>query len=283
MLRSIWGFGKLAMARPAEEIEAHNLTFETYGLRVRVVADSAETLARIPALLPPGWRACSAATVDTTFTLKRRDADTVVLLKDGEVVLDDWRLDVALVVFQRELRLFVALEAPGLVFVHAGVVAHRGHAIVIPGKTYAGKSSLVAALVRAGAVYYSDEYAPLDEHGLVHPFAKPLSLRKGGGQIDHEVASLGGVAGAVPVPVGMVVAATYRPGAEWLPAQLSAGEAVLALLGDTLAAQTRPADSLRALTAATNGALVLQGERGEAADIAPVLLAALEDALTERA
>jgi hypothetical protein len=266
----------------ADDIGAHELTFETFGLRVRVVADSAETLDRIPVLLPPGWRACSPGTVDTTFTLIARPAAKFALMRDGSAVLDDWGLDVALVVLARELRMFVALKARGLVFVHAGAVAHRGHAIVIPGKTYSGKTSLVAALVSAGAEYYSDEYAPLDEHGLVHPFAKPLSLRVRGGQTDHSVDSLGGVAGHAPAPVGLVVHATYRPGAEWQPVQLSSGEAVLALLGDTVPAQTRPAECLRALTAATDGAVVLQGDRGEAGDVAAVLLAALEDAVTER-
>ena len=39
----------------------------------------------------------------------------------------------------------------------------RGRAIVIPGRTFSGKSTLVAELVRAGATYYSDEYAVEDE------------------------------------------------------------------------------------------------------------------------
>jgi hypothetical protein len=283
MLRSIPGIGKLLQGPGlAEDTAAHNLTFETYGLRVRVVADSPETLARIPPLLPPGWRRSDATAVDTTYMFTPGPGDTCLLTQDGKTILDDWRLDVALAVFERELRLFVALEAPALIFVHAGVVAYRGHAILMPGKTYAGKTSLVAALVRAGATYYSDEFAPLDEHGRVHPFAKPLSLRKGGGQIDHDVESLGGVAGTEPAPVGMVVATTYRPGSHWQPIQLSAGEAVLALLDDTIPAQTRPAECIRALTAAAERALVVQGERDEAGDLAPVLLAALENGLTTR-
>ena len=265
-----------------ENAPAPDFTFETYGLRVRVVADSPKTLARIPALLPPGWRRASASRVDTVFSLFPGPGDTFELKQDGRTILDGWRLDVALVVFQRELRLFVALEAPGLVFVHAGVVAHRGHAIVIPGKTWSGKTSLVRALVRAGAEYYSDEYAPLDEHGLVHPFPKPLSLRRGGGQVDHAVESLGGVAGTDPVPVGLVAATTYERDAEWAPARLTPGEGVLALLGDTLPAQTRPAEWMPTLRIATQGAVILQGTRGEADDLAPVLLATLEDALSER-
>jgi hypothetical protein len=282
MVRSKPGIGKLLQSPSPEDNGAHDLTFETYGLRVRVVTEGPQTLALIPRLLPPGWQPSRADSVDTTFTLTPGPGETFVLQHDDRLVLDDWPLDVALVLFERELRLYVALNAPGLVFVHAGVVAHRGHAIVIPGKTWAGKTSLVAALVRAGAEYYSDEYAPLDEHGLVHPFAKPLSLRRGGGQIDHDIESLGGVAGTEAIPVGMVVAATYRRGAEWSPEQLSAGQGVLVLLGDTVPARTRPADWMRALKEAADGALILQGERGEADDLAPTLLSALEDALSER-
>jgi hypothetical protein len=284
MVRSIPRIRKL-LQWPAlvENTATHELTFETFGLRVRVVADSAETLARIPPLLPPGSQPSPSASVDTTFRLAAGPRDTVVLTREGQIVLEDWPLDVVLVVFERELRMFVALEAPGLVFVHAGVVAHRDRAIVIPGRTWAGKTSLVAALVRAGATYYSDEYAVLDEDGLVHPFAKPLSLRTGGGQIDHAVETLGGTAGKEPVAIRMVVVATYRPEAEWEPTRLSSGEGVLALLDDTIPAQTRPADCLRALTAAADGAVILRGERGEAADLAPLLLAALDDPLGESA
>jgi hypothetical protein len=43
--------------------------------------------------------------------------------------------------------------------------------MVLPGKSFAGKTTLVAALVRAGAEYWSDEYAVLDANGDVHPYA----------------------------------------------------------------------------------------------------------------
>jgi len=58
------------------------------------------------------------------------------------------------------------------------VVAWRGRAILLPGRSYVGKSTLVMELVRAGAVYYSDEYAVLDARGRVHPFAQPVALRE---------------------------------------------------------------------------------------------------------
>jgi hypothetical protein len=65
----------------------------------------------------------------------------------------------------------IALHAPEHVFVQAGVVGVGERAMVLPGKSFAGKTTLVAALVRAGAEYWSDEYAVLDANGDVHPYA----------------------------------------------------------------------------------------------------------------
>jgi hypothetical protein len=53
------------------------------------------------------------------------------------------------------------------------------------------------------------------------------------------------------------------------------------MLGNTLPAQTRPAESLRAITAAADGAVALQGDRGESRDAARLLLKALENALSD--
>ena len=82
---------------------------------------------------------------------------------------------------ERDLQLYVAEQALRRVFVHAGVVGWRGRAIVIPGRTMSGKTTPVRALARAGATYYSDEYAVLDERGRVHPYLKPMSIQENGG------------------------------------------------------------------------------------------------------
>ena len=49
---------------------------------------------------------------------------------------------------------------------------------MIPGSSFSGKTTLVRALVDAGAVYYSDEFAALDETGRVFRYAKWLSVRR---------------------------------------------------------------------------------------------------------
>ncbi|WP_157871812.1 hypothetical protein [Gloeothece verrucosa] len=103
-------------------------------------------------------------------------------------------------------------------FVHAGVVGWRGRAIVIPGRSFSGKTTLAAALVKAGAIYYSDEYAVIDRDGLVHPYPRPLCIREGvGEQIKRRkcsVEELGGQAGTDPIPVGLVVHTKYQLNAQ---------------------------------------------------------------------
>jgi hypothetical protein len=183
-------------------------------------------------------------------------------------------LEAALEAFESDLRLYVAERARHRVFVHAGVVAWRGRAIVIPGRSFSGKSSLVAALVRAGATYYSDEYAVFDARGRVHPFPAALSLRGGDGErpTRHAAETLGDGPGTRPLPVGLVAVSQYREGGRWRPRRLTAGQGVLALLANTVPARERPAAALATLQRALVAAPVLKGIRGEASEVADVLL-----------
>ena len=155
---------------------------------------------------------------------------------------------------ETEIRQSVAASAARRTFVHAGVVGWRGRAILVPGRSRSGKTTLVAELVKAGAVYLSDEFAVLDGRGRVHPFAKPLSIRGPGGCDVHARArraeELGGTVGTRPLPVGLVVLAEHRPGASWRPERLTRGQAVLEMLAHTVPARLRPEASLAARSSA---------------------------------
>jgi hypothetical protein len=153
------------------------------------------------------------------------------------------------------------------------VVGWRGRAMVIPGRSFSGKSCLVAALVRAGASYFSDEYAVIDEQGLAHPYPKPLSIRGVDGEPTRKtpVEALGGRAAVDPLPVGLVVLTVYRTEARWSPVRLTSGQAVLALLENTVLARYRPGVALNTLQRVASGALALRGERGEAEEVVAVL------------
>jgi hypothetical protein len=72
--------------------------------------------------------------------------------------------------------------------------------------------------------------------------------------------------------VGLVVLAEHRPGAVWRPERLTAGQAVLEMLRHTVPARLRPEASLASLERVAARATVLKGERGEARELAEVLL-----------
>ncbi|MEJ7582719.1 MAG: hypothetical protein WKF43_01285 [Acidimicrobiales bacterium] len=164
-----------------------------------------------------------------------------------------------------DLRRTLAERSPTLVFVHAGAVAVDGRAVVLPGRSEAGKSSLVAALVGAGAEYLSDEYAPLDGAGLVHPYPQDIRLRIDGSTAVVAPRELGGSVAIGPVPVGAIVVTSFhRPSTRWRPRRGTQGEGAIALVEHSPTAATRPGEALSATTAAARGATVLVGRRGDA-------------------
>ncbi len=259
--------------------------FQTHGLRLGVRSNDDSLLERLAPHLPPGWQPASSPFVDQIFSLwvgagrTGRPGSRVYTGRARRVCAPD--LTRALGALESEIRLGVAASARDRIFVHAGVVGWRGAAIVLPGRSRSGKTTLVAELLRAGASYLSDEFAPLDRRGRVHPFAKPLSIRGEGGCDVHlrrlPAGELGSRDGRRPLRVGLVAFAEFRPGARWAAAPLSRGQAVVELLAHTVPARLRPEASLEALERAVATALVLKGERGEAAETARLLLSALED------
>ena len=169
--------------------------------------------------------------------------------------------------------------SPTHTFIHAGVVGWKGRAILVPGKTLSGKTSLVVELVKAGATYYSDEFAVLDSRGRVHPFLLHPSVRMNGPaerQTALPIEEIGGWAGSKPLPVELVVLSEYVQGAKWRPRRLPAGPGALSLLSHTMSARHSPERALAVLERITTQAPVLKGRRGEAQAMAHALLATVE-------
>ena len=242
---------------------------------IGIRASHTTAIPALKAVVPPGARFSDTHVVDSLYSVViDEDRERMhSLYEDAECAARNADLAELLVEFRSRLHFKVAAGARTRLFVHAGVVGWQGGAIVIPGRTHSGKSTLVEALVRAGATYYSDEYAVLDDEGLVHPFARPLGIRDTSGRTRHvEPVSLGAVVGDTPLPIRLVVATQYVPGGEWTPRRMSAGESVLALLANTVAVRSRPADTLKTLAVAVSNAEALSGERGDALPLAEQIL-----------
>jgi len=259
---------------------SRSIAFEAFGVAAEVRCGDRELEAHVREILPPGWRPIDPAGVVSRFVLERADADSYDVTINGHVAIEHASLDVALGLIDADIRMLIATGAPDRIFVHAGVVALRGRALVIPGESFSGKTTLVRALVEIGATYYSDEYAVLDEDGMVHPYPRRLSIRSADGSTTAElpVHELGGVAGEVRAVVDTVALTRYRPGAEWRPTTISPGEGAVAMLANTVPAQQRPGQSLRTLARALRDSRVLAGDRGEASEAAHALFARLASA-----
>jgi hypothetical protein len=254
------------------------LGFELYGARARVSTSTSELMDRVIAFLPPVWTRCAPDDRDLHFTLCESDHDRFTAALDGEELVSG-SLDVVLDVLDSSLRGRIAYLAPEKIFVHAGAVGWGKAAILIPGLSMSGKTSLVAALVRGGASYLSDEYAVLDDDGLIHPYARPLSIR-GDDEIarDCHVAEIGGTIAQAPLPVATIVVTRYDPAASWQPRRLSPAEAMLELLRHTIPTQDRPAQTLAALHRVVGDSIALEGARGDADETAMQLLRQLQGA-----
>ena len=256
---------------------AEGLSVRAYGVQLGLRASEPGALEPLLERMPPEWKPAASPLVDRMYSYVAggqapgsRVRRFHLLYIDHARVARDHSIDLCLDAFEVDARFSVAALSPQRVFIHAGVVGSSGGAIVIPGASFSGKTSLVAELVRRGATYYSDEYAALDRHGRVHPFAKPLSIRGDG---ERSAAELGGVAWRRPLPVRAIVEAPYREGARWRPRERPAGEGALALLSQALPTRSDPARTMSAVRAAASGALVLSGARGEAGEMAERLLA----------
>jgi hypothetical protein len=250
-------------------------------MRIGVRVSEAGALPEAIRRLPPGFARSPVPRLDRLYSVVVGGTSARAGVRRMHLVYADDRLllrggaaEAAMDALESDVRLYVAEHARRRVFVHAGVVGWAGRAILVPGRSHSGKSRLVQALVRAGATYYSDEYAVLDAAGRVHPFAAALSIRAEGGRPAHRVAAaeLGGHAGLPPLPVGLIVVSPYAAGRRVRLRRASAGEGALALLAHAVPARRRPAQVLASLARVVGQAAALVGVRGEADEAAHRLL-----------
>jgi hypothetical protein len=256
------------------------IAFAAFGCTFGVEATDFTLIDRLPDYLPYGWRPVHQANLDREYGVtheQERDQSLVYSIHSDDAIVFKGAIDEAMDALERDIRLYLVDHAPDLVFVHAGVVGWRGHAIVVPAKSGAGKSSLTIELVRAGAEYYSDEFAVLDSNGMVHPFATHFQVRSRPDLRQHRrsLREVGGVAGTAPIPIGLIAAVSHRPNSVDGIESLTPGQGILELLKH-VPIGPNPDKTLAFLEKAVEGARIVIGERGEAKPFARYLLNLLD-------
>jgi hypothetical protein len=266
------------------ESQVNRLTFESYGVRVSLESKDPELLEKATRLAEkallgklvlienpthdPGYR----------FGFDRKE-DTLYLLQNGEQTNYTTSEFVFFKYFNSVLRITVAENAVQRVFVHAGVVGWNGKAIIFPGRSFRGKTTLVAELIKHGAEYYSDEYAVIGADGNVEPFPRDLSLR--GVVYEHDEVDvppvlLGAKIGTIPLGVGAVIITEFHEGASWQPDTLSVGQGILETVPHTIPIRADTKMSLKILNIAFANAIMAKSYRGDVKRDAVAILAFLD-------
>jgi hypothetical protein len=214
----------------------------SYGFRIRT--DLADVGTRLDELLQ-GFRVPVPIGEPTYRIMARPDGVHEVLL-DGECVQRSEAPDVLIDYILWDVSARAVQEEHGFLALHAGAVAYRGSGVLLPAPADSGKTTLSAALTRAGFEYLSDEAALIDPaDGRVHSFPRPLWMerptvekfpdllerRPGAARSQYPVLaeelrpdSVGG-----PCPVRFVVAPAYSPEATTELEPMSRAEAVVLL------------------------------------------------------
>jgi hypothetical protein len=254
--------------------------FSFHGLKCRLSFDDLNLFEKLLQLLPPYHEISKFEKPGQIFKLITRAAGKINgLYLNDEQILQFRELDET--VFEAieskiQLSMAVALP-PKRYFLHAGAVALNSIGIIIPGSSFSGKTTLTKEFLKAGAEYYSDDCAVIDNFGNLYPYSKTLSVRNNFQESEIVKAeSVGAVTGRESVPVRLIVLTEYKKKYTWETRKMSEGEIVLELSKNLFypASMTLyPSETFQALANIVNDSKILCGKRGEAAEVVKIVLA----------
>lgn len=222
----------------------------------------------------PGLSAATEGHPDLTYVVVPEGGAWAVVAGDAPVRVRSTAAS-AVALAWRHLELHVAANSADPVFLHAGAVRIGSTGVILPGVSGAGKTTLVVELARAGATYFSDEYALIDGRGLLHAYPRPAHIRSAGtlGR-GRETApeTVASSVGGPPVDVSLVILAHFAEGARWQYRDLNPGEATVALMSHAVAARARTRAVMDVLARLSESARCVRGSRGDTAAVVEWIL-----------
>ena len=155
--------------------QRYRLLTTTFAVR----APSVAVLARIHEAL--GHLTSQDSNADVRLDLRTNTSGDWLLLEDDSLATEFRRDDGIVPAVKQLVRQRAVERYPFLLSVHAGVVAFGPECVLLPAIAGSGKTTLTAALVHAGATYFTDEIALLNDRTLaVTPVPLPLTVKDGG-------------------------------------------------------------------------------------------------------
>jgi coenzyme PQQ synthesis protein D (PqqD) len=230
------------------------------GATVRLEADDAAAARILEFLCVPMARP-AAGDPSATFRLGAATTPGTMAIYRDDVMLYRGRSEssVATIFLERVLDHLIRTCTSGILL-HAAAVARDGQALILAGKTGAGKTTLATWLVCRSFDYLTDELLCLDTQAMsVNGFARPLHLKKPARALFAGVIDRDGGAALMQSPQGAhvsparlgarvahsacpraLVLPAYRAGARFDLQPLSKAQAASRLMGCLVNARERP-------------------------------------------
>jgi hypothetical protein len=272
--------------KPADASDV-TFAFHAFGLNIGLELSVAIRTDDLAGILPPGHRRITSGPLDHVFRLEHLSDTDSPVAREGFHWFDEDAFrrfaaipEQAVEYGEAVIEHYVAEFSTEFIFIHAGVVTWQGRAVILPGASRAGKSTLVRALVGAGATYFTDEYAVLDAEGIVYPYLRHLSQREGpfgpAGRVNLAAHAPSVEEVRDGAPVALVALTRFEEGSTWRAERLGPGAAMMGMSQHVIAIRRRPAEAFAVMSRVVQGAVVVDGVRGDASDAAARILAALD-------
>lgn len=269
--------------------QAGGFAIRLFGLQIRIEAGSPAIFAVVDRYLFPWLPRLPLASGEEihslppplTFRMDER-AEGIIIFRDDGTEITAESVETAIPLLQSAIDESVVGRSSDVAFVHAGVVAVGHAAILFPGLSHAGKSTLVAELVRLGATYFSDEYAVIGADGAVYPYPRALMLRNGLPEqrpvLPEELAV---AVGTGSVPPRLILMLRYVEGERFQVRKITHAEALMILLQSTPQVLADAPHIFKPLGRVAANALTFSGVRGEASQAAEHIFALVAEHAAE--
>lgn len=257
----------------------NGLTVHSLGTTLNVSLPDQDFYGEFQAALPAYWQTVDTSDASLCLQIVECKSGTVAtpnyeLHINGIAVVPDLSRAAASNLLLEKLDYYLGEFSDRYAFIHAGVVRWRDETILLPGRSHAGKTTLTAALVQAGADYISDDLAVIGPDATVQLLSQPIRLRADvASRFDLSAACRqSGLLATDHAPIAGIVFLQYCAGQTLQLHALSKGETTQHLMANSMNARHQPQLVMQYCAAAAQRAWCAQGVRGDAARAADYIL-----------